>query len=147
MLTFSLFNNYTTIHGDVYKSDHSRTTTNIDLFNTYTSSQPPPTPLYPTLIEPRTPPEDSPGPSDNIPHQAPGAHRTQSTSPSHDVEHSYPPPPRSTYSNISSDSLGGLSTMRNVTTTHVAKDLCQYVLNKIIGWFHKLLGYVCMKNL
>ncbi|KAF8802767.1 hypothetical protein BYT27DRAFT_6751952 [Phlegmacium glaucopus] len=97
-------------------------------------------------MEQRTPSVDSTGPSDNIPHQATGAHRT-STSLSNNVEHSYPPAPRFTHSNISSDSLDDLITMRNATTTPVKEYLCQYVSNKITGWFDKLLGYVCMKNL
>ncbi|KAF8802768.1 hypothetical protein BYT27DRAFT_7196313 [Phlegmacium glaucopus] len=137
MPTFSFFNNYTTINGDVCQSDHSQTTTNVDSFNTVKntrSSQP--LPPHPTLMEPRTPSVDSPGPS--------GAHRTQSTSPSNDVEHSYPPSPRFTHSNISSDSLDDLGTMRNATTTPFAQE---YAFYKISGWFHTLLGYVCMKDL
>ncbi|KAF8802771.1 hypothetical protein BYT27DRAFT_7196320 [Phlegmacium glaucopus] len=149
MPTFSFFNNYTTIHGDIYQSDHSRTTTNVDSYNTIESthsSQPLPFPHDPTLMEPRTPSADS-RPSDNIPHQATGAYRTQSTSPSNDVEHSYPPSPRFTHSNISSESLDNISTMRNATTAPVAKKLYQYILHKGTGWFHTLLGYVCMEGL
>ncbi|KAF8802770.1 hypothetical protein BYT27DRAFT_7341174 [Phlegmacium glaucopus] len=98
-------------------------------------------------MEPRTPSADS-RPSDNIPHQPTGAHRMQSTSPSNDVEHSYPPALWSIHSNISSDSLDDLSRTRNATTaTPVAEDLYQYVLHKGTGWFHTLLGYVCMKHL
>ncbi|KAF8802800.1 hypothetical protein BYT27DRAFT_7260736 [Phlegmacium glaucopus] len=150
-LTLSLFNNYTTIHGDVYQSDRSRTTRNVDSFNTiestHTSSQPPP--LHPALFEPLTSPGDRPSPSNNIPHdphQAPGRRRT-STSPSNNVEHAYPPAPQFTHSNTSSDSLDDVSAMRNATTTPVAKHLYQYVFQKVTGWSHSLLGYICMKYL
>ncbi|KAF8802785.1 hypothetical protein BYT27DRAFT_7260726 [Phlegmacium glaucopus] len=151
MLTLCLFNNYTIINGDVSKSDHSRTTTDVDSFNTTetTHSSQPLTRAFrhdTTLTEPRTPPPDSPGPSNNIHHQTAGGRRT-STSPSNDVEYSYPPSPRFTHSNSSSDSLDDLSITRNATTTPVAKDLRQYISHKITGWSRRLLGYVCMKDL
>ncbi|KAF8803461.1 hypothetical protein BYT27DRAFT_7260203 [Phlegmacium glaucopus] len=171
MSNYSLFttSSHMVVQGDCYIVDYSRNTTNTNSHNTIETvsdrSQPPSSLESTSLSVPCTPSEDGPS-SSTIPQQrcptsqtepsgAPAARRT-STSSSNNVEHLYPPTPRSTrplafqrapypYLNIPSEV--DIPEPLGTGTTPAAENLCQYVFIKIKAWFDRLLSYIFTKPL
>ncbi|KAF8800912.1 hypothetical protein BYT27DRAFT_6808131 [Phlegmacium glaucopus] len=183
MLNFSLFTTRTDIiiQRDFNHVDCSQTTTNIRSFNdiesadrTFINTAPPiEESTFPTgFLAPSPDDANRHSSTDTIPHQcckisqtgpeeAPEVHR-MSTCPFNNVEHIYPPTPRSTrplrfqrasypYSNLPSEvdipeSLDARTTTRNsAATTPTSQKMCEYIFNKIKGWFDRFLSYIFIK--